>query len=280
MDVHGHGSEWDFERKASRYWIGLETGAEFDGFGPTVESARLAAVAALAAAGWSLAELGGLGGSIREEIEADAIALGRCPGGVPLAPQQRDYALAFVAGTAIAVEFAEGALAGAIEVELAGSLVLPQGRVAAYDPLTVDTVATFDLRVVPGSYPVLVSLAQIPGEPRRRTIAAAVRFNERPVVEWKQALCEGEDPRELEPREMFGYTVDTGTGCFAAADFDPSNLRESPVEIEEFAQLHPEAVAFATGWGDGRYATFVGLDASGEPAMLVTDFELLAPNVL
>ncbi len=277
MEVHGHGSEWDQERGGTRYWIRLESGDEFDGFASTVESARIDARDALAAAGHPLAQLGGLASSILEEIADDEIALKRCPGGRALDPPL-DYSRAFDAGTAIAVDFLEGPLQGVIEVETAGTLALPSGRVAAYDPLVVGQVEAFAFEVPPGHYPVIVSMANIDGEPRRRVIAAAVQFSEQPVSGWRQALQIGEDPTELAPREMFGYAVDTGTGCFADADFDPGELEE--IAVEEYVQLDPRLVAFTTGWGDGRYATFLGRDALGRPAMLVTDFELLAPHSL
>ena len=35
------------------------------------------------------------------------------------------------------------------------------------------------------------------------------------------------------------------------------------------------AVLFGTGWGDGSYASYFGLDAQGKPVVLVTDFQLL-----
>lgn len=32
---------------------------------------------------------------------------------------------------------------------------------------------------------------------------------------------------------------------------------------------------FSTGWGDGSYASYIGYDAEGQIARLVTDFYLL-----
>lgn len=34
-------------------------------------------------------------------------------------------------------------------------------------------------------------------------------------------------------------------------------------------------VAFSTGFGDGRYSTYVGYDKNGEPCRLLTDFRLV-----
>ncbi|TIO99292.1 MAG: DUF4241 domain-containing protein, partial [Mesorhizobium sp.] len=34
-------------------------------------------------------------------------------------------------------------------------------------------------------------------------------------------------------------------------------------------------VMFDTGYGDGSYRSFWGLDAAGEPLLLMTDFEVL-----
>jgi hypothetical protein len=273
MDVQGHGSEWDEKRGQSRYWARLDAGQEHSGFGDTVEDARLDLRRQLTAAGYPLEQLGGLAPDILSEIASDEDALRRCPGGHALAPQL-DYAKAFTPGAAISVEFIEGASTGVIEVEEAGLLDVPSGQIAAYDPL-ITSREPFAFAVEPGRYPVLVSLANIEGEPRRRTIAACVRFSAAAVTEWKQALLADENPRDLAPREMFGYGVDSGTGCFADAEVNPQDLDE-PEPIEEYMQVTPGLIAFTTGWGDGNYATFLGLDAEGKPAMLVTDFGLVS----
>jgi hypothetical protein len=271
MDIVCQGSDWDERRRQTRYFAQLDNGEEFEGLASTVADARLVLRDALAAAGHPLEQLGGLAASLREEIQEDEENLRRCPGGRALDPCF-DYALAFEAGRPISVEFLEGPSAGVIAVEEAGVLSVPSGRIAAYDPLTSQREA-FAFHVPPGDYRVLVSLAEIEGEPRRRTIAAAVRFSDAPAVLWRQALLEDEDPRDLAPREMFGYGVDSGTGCFADANADPSELGDPG--IEEYEQLAPDLIAFTTGWGDGNYASFLGFDAQGKPAMLVTDFALL-----
>jgi hypothetical protein len=35
------------------------------------------------------------------------------------------------------------------------------------------------------------------------------------------------------------------------------------------------AALFSSGWGDGHYNSYFGLDAAGAPVALVTDFEVL-----
>jgi len=43
------------------------------------------------------------------------------------------------------------------------------------------------------------------------------------------------------------------------------------VDIADSANI----IAFSSGWGDGRYASFFGYDMQGEPVCLVTDFQVL-----
>jgi hypothetical protein len=86
--------------------------------------------------------------------------------------------------------------------------------------------------------------------------------------------------------------VDSGTGCFASpealaaftampsagADQDPliNALEANGVPTWSHACLdvgpNLNVVAFSTGYGDGVYATFWGLDAQGAPVCALTDF--------
>ena len=100
----------------------------------------------------------------------------------------------------------------------------------------------------------------------------------------------------MEEGEVFGYGVDSGTGCFM--DEETARLVVEELDAEEFsdaligemdktyentwswANLELETgkgatiVAFSTGIGDGMYASYFGLDESGEVVSLVTDFSL------
>lgn len=96
-----------------------------------------------------------------------------------------------------------------------GTLVLTTERIVACDPYWVRAdPSPFLEEVAPGSYPVLVSVAQT-GDRYERIICAAVRFGERTISSWQPALRVDD---VLEPGVYPCYNVETGTGCFAGAD--------------------------------------------------------------
>ncbi|MFJ4184692.1 DUF4241 domain-containing protein [Kitasatospora sp. NPDC089509] len=178
-------------------------------------------------------------------------------------------------------------------------LPLPSGTVSACDPLVSleDSETPFDETAPPGRYPVTLSVVELtrPGapdaRPDRRVAAARLRFRTEPAARW--ALSADGDPdavAALGDTDFFGYGVDTGTGCFfdaAAAEALSALLEEDedllqdaldgdPAGLGPVLLLDPDSgaglVAFATGWGDGRYPTWAGYDADGRPVGLVTEF--------
>ncbi len=94
---------------------------------------------------------------------------------------------------------------------------------------------------------------------------------------------------------MFGYGVDSGTGCFMEASAGRALTQKMNDESKFFKTMMAEMdktyrhtwswldmkfgdanlVAFSSGDGDGLYATYAGFDAQGEVAVVVTDFMVL-----
>jgi hypothetical protein len=179
-------------------------------------------------------------------------------------------------------------------------LLLPTGRVVACDPFTSPDAEPFAREVPPGSYPVTLSVAHF-DDGDQRVAAAMVRFAGREAVRWEMALAPEDDPAELGEGEIFGYGVDSGSGCFmdeAAAEslldrvesderyFDEmaAEMEKAYVDTWSWASLVPgetepsNVVAFSSGVGDGRYASYFGLDEGGHVVSLVTDFSLFEPE--
>ena len=186
-----------------------------------------------------------------------------------------------------------------VETHRLGELVLPSGRLAACDPWVGRDMARPFTRVVqPGRYPVEADVAVLEDNGDQRVAAAVVWITEREPVNWEPALDGGERraPRNLE--KVVGYTVDSGTGCFASpealaaltalpvdgADDDPliNALEANDVPTWSHADLkvapNLNVVAFSTGYGDGAYATFWGLDGQGAPVCALTDFGFVEWN--
>lgn len=108
-----------------------------------------------------------------------------------------------------------------------------------------------------------------------RTGALGIRFSEEPVVRWVNAEV--------------ACGVDTGTVGFASADL-ADLIYESEDIFAEVDARDPwngllldrggKSVAISSsGWGDGFYDTFWGLDANGAPAWVAVDFDVLSMGV-
>jgi hypothetical protein len=152
------------------------------------------------------------------------------------------------------------------------------------------TEEPFTRRVKPGRYAVFIAIAAL-GEDERIAFAQ-IRFSERSVVRWEMALIAGQDIAMLEPEHFYGYAVDSGTGSFSdpraqhlineASDPDMKFFDEVSGEMDKAykhtrAWVHIEtptgsAALFSSGFGDGMYASYFGLDDTMEPVVIVTDF--------
>jgi hypothetical protein len=180
----------------------------------------------------------------------------------------------------------------------AGGLVLPTGRVVASDVFFFST-EPFTRRLPAGRHPVfLLSSARDP-DLAGDVAAAMIRAAPGDPVSWELALVAGQDPTTLQPGEFFGYGVDSGTGCFASPeavealtlgdDFDeygdrvheamfPSDIVadwKSSVDITVDPATGTNVIGFSSGFGDGAYPSWFGLDANGRPLVLLTDFGIL-----
>jgi hypothetical protein len=192
--------------------------------------------------------------------------------------------------------------AATIQLHNLPELHLPSGQIVTCDPFLVEG-PTLARKVKPGAYPVVLAVATFPTGPNehdkgdQRIASAFVRFRSSPVTAWVAAdfLGAGPPPPGTEP----AYGVDAGTGCFMDARAHKAIAAEPPhwptpsyTALEHqlltehythtwgWAEYHPDAkspancVAFMSGWGDGAYTSYWGLDQRGQPAVLLTDFEV------
>ncbi|MEN3209465.1 DUF4241 domain-containing protein [Methylorubrum populi] len=178
-----------------------------------------------------------------------------------------------------------------------GRLPLPSGAVIAADPLVQPERPAFTRTVPPGDYPVTLYRAQ------DRVALAELRIADGTPEHWDLALVPGQDIATLQAGQIFGYPVDAGLGCFMDpvardamqrrdAQEQKRNARYSNYYDDVLADelkdsdlnwvMHrplpeePAQVAvFASGWGDGVYASYWGLDAGGRMLRLVTDFGVI-----
>lgn len=188
----------------------------------------------------------------------------------------------------------------------AGELVLPSGRIIATDPCCLDqpgNTSPFVRNVLPGRYLVWLILARKASDApwAERVACMVLRLNAGPAVQWEPALRPGERLVDLPPGHFYGHGVDSGNACFvdaaAVAGLDPALCRalythgvvgaheragwltrfvNVPIPGSSAANL----IACSSGYGDGFYPSWWGIDEAGDPCALATDFFVLVEEIV
>ncbi len=169
-----------------------------------------------------------------------------------------------------------GDQSGAIEVRALGTLEAATGILVVgdlgYDAMTLAPLAQ---RVTPGRYPVDVSIAF------KRVAALRVKLSNEPVAAWRPAdMGDG------------GHVVGVDAANVAICDVSALmhiTARQKEKQFEKFAALDDVAsatmlslarthdtVIASSGYGDGAYPVYWGVDASGNPAVLLVDMLVLS----
>lgn len=198
----------------------------------------------------------------------------------------------FVAGLGGSLTTAHDNKPAALVVYQLPDVWLPSGRVLAADGLILDG-KPFTRKVNPGRYPLLLGVAKLGDD--ERVAFAMLRFSEERVTRWEMALTEGQDLAKLAKGEIFGYGVDSGTGCFC----DPSvqkmiedstsiqlkfplrvitEMKKANKPTRDWVHIETSggsAALFSSGFGDGAYASYFGMDEEGKVVALVTDFAIV-----
>ena len=157
-----------------------------------------------------------------------------------------------------------------------GTLSLPSGELVESDPLNDENGP--DLVVAPGLYPVFVTtMSSRWGSPN--LAFTAIRFTQTESVRWQ--LVHGRDQQG----RPLGYTVESGMGSMMdrttkdllcnlpdQAEFLYGRADEGGLWVEAHIPEHQEANLFYFWTDDGGYPSYIGYDASGTIACMVTDF--------
>jgi hypothetical protein len=184
-----------------------------------------------------------------------------------------------------------------------GKLYVPSGRIYCCDPFLSDEVNPLEKTVPTGHFDVKLFLVTLPDWGTRIALASLIVSEHKPIC-WHEATY------MINKGRLSKFRVDAGLACFLdketrelfvrvvddfykknpegnyyddilAAEFtqnaEPGNPRTcGDWDLHYPAKGNPRNIAmFASGLGDGSYASYWGLDAADQPAMLVADFELL-----
>lgn len=174
-----------------------------------------------------------------------------------------------------------------------GDLLLPTGQLVACDPFVFPETEAFSLSLPRGTFPVILSVAQMATD--QRVAFATIRFRQTSTVCWEMMTVGDQDTSTLEQNESFGFAVDAGTGCFmdrsASLALDERMRLQDNFDVTMIAEMDKHyldtwswfemkfsdanLIAFSSGYGDGVYATYAGFDADGELSVVVTDFNVI-----
>lgn len=175
-----------------------------------------------------------------------------------------------------------------------GNLPVPTGQIIATDPVAISNTA-FGTQFPRGRFPVELAVAHFTDD--ERVAFARIVFSAKPVKKWELALIPGQKPLSIHYSTYYGYGVDAGTALFMDAAH-VAGLNKHLAKPGAYKQLFIEGFAlaphskirrlgflyaaqndtlatFATGWGDGFYATYVGFDDHNQPCRLLTDFQVI-----
>lgn len=171
-----------------------------------------------------------------------------------------------------------------ITITTVGELELPTGEIIACDPLITGLGRpAFSRKVRPGRYPVTLLQAQ------GRIAAAVLRFGPGLPVRWELATFVRDRPQAYKS-QFFEFIVDDAVASFMDKSFLTlmtsqeeldDYLADVACSLDRFGMDNPidgnplNVAMFDTGFGDGGYRSFWGLNATGEPLLLMTDFEVL-----
>jgi hypothetical protein len=204
---------------------------------------------------------------------------------LPLVASPADWDASEVSSNLSVFALSDGEMAERkITITTVGELELPTGEIIACDPLITGLGRpAFSRKVRPGRYPVTVLEAQ------GRVAAAVLRFGSGLPARWELATFASDRP-PVYKSQFFEFIVDDAVASFMDKSVltvmtDPEELDDYLADVacslDRFGMDYPidgsplNVAMFDTGFGDGAYRSFWGLDAAGEPLLLMTDFEVL-----
>ena len=180
-----------------------------------------------------------------------------------------------------------------------GSLDLRDGKLVATDPLVQPERPPFTRQVPPGVY----QANAVVSDDEKRIVAEVIRFAPETPVAWELAVVPGQDISTLKDEHYFGIPVDAGVAAFATANFSEAVAERETAErararysnyyddvlayempgtgldivLHRPVAARPEAAAaiVSSGWGDGFYPVFFGLNAAGEAVVAIIDFQVI-----
>ena len=187
-----------------------------------------------------------------------------------------------------------------IDTYEAQDLHISSGQLIACDPVITNDKKPFLTKFPTGDFPVLIHK-----EKESNCIAyVEVTFSKHKIENWELALCQDQNVKDLVEGEIFGYPGKSGMGSLMDIEtqvalnnlettlyrrkgddymgiyeeFFHPNFFDTDGIINQFATLKPNEeelenlIAFETGYGEGFYASYIGLDNQKKPVKIISEF--------
>jgi hypothetical protein len=174
----------------------------------------------------------------------------------------------------------------------AGILHLPSGQIVACDPLVGHDREPFVQAVLPGHYPVDISLGHDGTGDVERIIFARLLFTKNRPVVWVKALRENEAKLVMEDDQQFGFLPISGTAAFMDKEtaglfhFDSideldqilddlvANYRPERNWLNHQVDDHHNVIMFSTAQRAGSCPTYFAIDDAGDVCLALTILNL------
>jgi len=196
-----------------------------------------------------------------------------------------------------------------VEIHI-GDINLPTGRIIAADPFFTDGQKPFSRTVEPDKYPVYIYVSEI-DKLHHRIAYAKIKFRPEEATKWILALTNDLTEAELNDLaedEFYGFPVESGLAAFLDEETNAQFIAKMDAleEAKPDANYYDEVLAeqfraysgkntfsrelgdwndhrisddtdnnvimFASGWGDGYYPAYWGLNDNGDTIELAIDF--------
>jgi hypothetical protein len=167
-----------------------------------------------------------------------------------------------------------------------GKIKIESGKIIACDPIIMRESKSFSNIFPIGEFNVQLAIAKIHNN--NRVAYSRIVFSNNPVIKWIYATRQGEVQIPINDTTLYCYSVDAGQGLFidsiANFAFSQKSQTQWNATFADSKWVSPNffgclssfdnynLAVFNTGYGDGCYGSFIGLDKDNKICRLLTDF--------
>ncbi len=200
------------------------------------------------------------------------------------------FEAAFMDSTVVKEVTDRGESTYTFETKSIGKIKIESGEIIACDPSFMQDGRPFSDKFPNGNFEVQLAIAKIPVNNSRVAFSRIV-FSDKPVAKWVYATRNGEKKIPINDTTLYGFPVDAGLAIYidkiGRDVFNKYDMNEwmnvfvNKMELKEntYGYIHNfethNLATFSTGYGDGTYGSFIGLDNKGEICRLVSDLGIL-----